>query len=130
MSSRGSRAKNGRYTDNEYKTTGVLENGEEILEGLKNNHSMPDYSFSPDSIYIIKKNGVFHAMRIYNEKHEPIVEIAFHPEPNLNNRNRHDSIWHMHKYSPNLERGSAELISEDVKIKYRKLLEDIGYDQW
>ena len=130
MSSRGSYAIYKRYTNYEYKTIAILDNGEEVLEGTENNHSIPDYSFSPNSIYIIKKNGVFHAMRIYNEKHEPILEIAYHPEPILNHKNRKDSMWHMHKYGPNLERGPAELISDEVKNKYRKLLKDIGYDKW
>jgi hypothetical protein len=130
MSSRGSVAINHHYTNTEYKAIDTLKHGEEIIEGVGKNHSMPDYSFKPNAVYVIKKKDVFHAMRIYNEQHEPIIEIAYHPEPNLNNKNRIDNIWHMHKYEPGLNRKQAEIITEDVKNKYRKYLEDIGYDQW
>lgn len=49
MSSRGSVAVNGHYMNNEYKTIEILRNGEKIIEGLGNNHSMPDYSFSQNN---------------------------------------------------------------------------------
>ena len=108
MSSRGSVAVNGHYMNNEYKIIEILQNGEKIIEGLGNNHSMPDYSFSQNSIYIIKKKGEFHAMRIYRKNHEPVIEIAHHPEPRLNKGNRNDDVWHMHKYESKLIRKSAE----------------------
>ncbi len=92
MSSRGSVAKNGRITDEEYETTDILLHGEKVIEGIGRNRSMPDYSRSPNSIYVIYKRGVFHAMRIYGEDHMPIIEIAYHPEPNLNNGDRLHSI--------------------------------------
>jgi hypothetical protein len=130
MASRGNVAKNGRYMNDEYETIDVLKNGEEIIVGLGNNHSMPDYSFSANSVYIILNNGIFHAMLIYGDNHEPIVEIAYHPEPNLNSGNRKDNVWHMHLYEPNLNRQEAKPISYEIKRKYRSLLEDIGYDQW
>lgn len=131
MSSRGSFAKNGRITDEEYVTTSILTHGEKVIEGLGKNHSMPDYSHSVKAVYVINKKGVFHAMRIYGEDHMPIIEIAYHPEPNLNNRDREHSIWHMHVYKKgDLKHNDAELISDEVKKKYKDYLEDIGYDQW
>lgn len=131
MSSRGSVAKNGHYMNNEYWTSKVLPHGEEVLEGCGNNHSMPDYSYSPNSVYVINKKGVFHAMRVYGEDHMPIIEIAFHPEPRLNNNDREHSVWHMHVFSKgSLEHSKAENISSKIKQKYRNFLEDVGYDQW
>ncbi len=132
MSSRGSFARNGRIMDEEYKTIEILRQGEKIIEGIgRQNHSMPDYSHSSNSIYIIYKKGCFHAMRIYDEDHMPIIEIAYHPEPVLNNGDREHGIWHMHKYTKgSIERNNAELISDEVKIKYKEYLEDIEYDQW
>ena len=92
---------------------------------------MPDYSHSPNAVYVIYKKGVFHAMRVYGEDHMPIIEIAYHPGPNLNHGDRQHSIWHMHRYEKgNLEHKSAMFISDEVKEKYRNYLEDIGYDQW
>lgn len=93
-------------------------------------HNMPDYSHSKNSIYVIKKEGEFRAMRIYGENHEPIIELAHHPEARLNSGNREEKVWHMHIYKPGLDRLPAEPISQRVKTKYKELLEDIGYDQW
>ncbi len=131
MSSRGSVAKNGHYMDDEYETKYILSHGEKVIEGIGRNHSMPDYSHSPDTIYVIYKKGVFHAMRIYGADHMPIIEIAYHPEPKLNHGDRDHSIWHMHVYEKdNLEHKAAMFISDEVKKKYKDYLEDIGYDQW
>lgn len=131
MSSRGSVAKNGHITDEEYKTIDILPCGEKIIEGVGRNHSMPDYSHSANAVYVIYKRGVFRAMRIYGKNHMPIIEIAFHPEPNLNKRDREHSIWHMHVYTNgHLMHNDAELINDEVKRKYKNYLEDVGYDQW
>lgn len=92
---------------------------------------MPEYSHSPNAVYVIYRKGVFHAMRIYGEDHMPIIEIAYHPEPNLNHGDREHGIWYMHEYEKgNLKHSRAELISNDVKKEYKDYLEDIGYDQW
>ena len=130
MSSRVSVAKNGHYMADEYETAEVLPHGEKVIEGLGRNHSMPDYSHSASAVYVIRKKGRFHAMRVYGEDHMPIVEIAFHPEPNLNHGDRLHGIWHMHRYIPVLDRQDPEFISDEVKKKYKDYLEDIGYDQW
>lgn len=130
MASRGSVAKNGRFMNDEYEIVETLRNGEQVLRGKGNNHSMPDYSFSANAVYVIKNDGVFHALRIYGDDHEPILEIAYHPEPNLNDGNRLDNVWHMHIYLPHLDRQPAEFITQEIITKYRDLLEDIGYDQW
>ena len=130
MASRGSVAKNSRITDEEYKTISILPHDEKVIEGIGSKHSMPDYSHSPNAVYIIYKEGSFRAMRVYGEDHMPIIEIAYHPEPNLNNGDRQHKIWHMHNYIPILNRQDPEFINDEVKKKYKELLEDIGYDQW
>lgn len=59
-----------------------------------------------------------------------IIEIAYHPEPNLNKGDRLHNIWHMHRYLPGLIRQKPEFINNDIKEKLKDYLEDIGYDQW
>lgn len=111
--------KNCRITDEKYKTIQILQRGEKIIEGIgKQNHSIPDYSHSPNTIYIIYKKGFFHAMRIYGDDHMPIIEIAYHPEPVINNGDREHSIWHMH----------LRIMKWKVKNVDNKIYEDI-YDE-
>ena len=132
MGSRGSVARNGHQKDAEYTTASVLPHGGKVIEGIgRGLHSMPDYSHLPNSVYVIFKKGIFHAMRIYGEDHMPIIEIAYHPEPNLNHGDREHPIWHMHVYTEgNLDHNDAELITKEVETRYAEQLEDIEYDQW
>lgn len=130
MASRGAKAKNGHFPDVEYETLEVLTHGEKVIKGTGTKHNMPDYSHSKNSVYVIKSEGEFRAMRIYGENHEPIVELARHPEARLNSGNREEKVWHMHIYKPGLDRQPAKPISQGIKTKYRELLEDVGYDQW
>lgn len=52
MSSRGSVAKNGHFGTDQYRTVEVLPSGARVLEGNGNYHSLPDYSHSPNSVYV------------------------------------------------------------------------------
>ena len=59
MASRGSKAKNGHVTTDEYSTESVTKTGVKILKGKGRNHSLPDYSHSPSSIYAkLKKTAL------------------------------------------------------------------------
>ena len=132
MSSRGSKAKNNRFTSDEYQTIETLPHGEEVLKGYGCNHSMPDYSHSANSIYVVKDAaGGFRTMRVYGEDHMPIIEIAHHPEPRISHGNRKDPVWHIHIFKKgDLQHNPAQPISKDIEKRYGDLLEDIGYDQW
>ncbi len=134
MSSRGSYAVNGHITTNEYTTIYVDKAGSKILKGTSSkSHSLPDYAHTPNSVYVkLKKDGrTLHEMRFYDEKGHPIIEIAYHPEPKINNGNREDSIVHFHIYK-GLDRNLAQRMDEHLKIKekYAKYLKEYGlYDK-
>lgn len=132
MSSRGSLAKNGHITTNEYRTIEITELEVKILEGLDNNHSLPDYSHTPNSIYAkLKSDGkTLHEMRFYDEKGNPIIEIAYHPEPNINNGNR-ENVVHYHLFD-GLNRSEPTLVKThpEIKEKYKKYLKEFDlYDK-
>jgi hypothetical protein len=132
MSSRGSRATNGHVTTSEYTTYSITNTGVKILKGIGNNHSLPDYSHSPNSIYAkLKKDGkTLHEMRFYDKNGNPIIEIGYHPEPIINNGDRVMNILHYHVYS-GLDRINVERMSDhpDVKEKYSIYLKEFDlYD--
>ncbi len=134
MSSRGSDAIDGGTPDIEYITVEITENNVKILEGVSTKfHSLPDFANSPNSIYAkIKKDGkTLHEMRFYDEKGNPIIEIAYHPEPNINNGDRERNIVHFHLYN-GLVRSKAYRMDQfpDVKEKYAKYLKEFNlYDK-
>ncbi len=134
MSSRGSKAKNGHVTTSEYHTSKITDNNVKILEGnAKSIHSLPDYSHSPNAVYAkLKPDGkTLHELRIYNESGKPVIEIAYHPEPYINNNSR-ELVVHFHLYDENLNRFFVGKMSDypEIKEKYKKYLKEFDlYDK-
>lgn len=133
MSSRGAEAENGHVTTTEYETTSITALGIKILKGRGRNHSLPDYAHTPGSVYAkMKPNGKdLHEMRFYDEKGHPIIEIANHPEPSINNGNRHENVVHFHIYK-GLDRDNVQRMDAhpEVKSKYAKYLKEFDlYDK-
>lgn len=132
MSSRGAVILNGHFGTDEYRTIYVTDSGAKILEGNdKKHHSLPDYAHTPNSVYVkMKYDGVtLHEMRFYDDERKPIIEIAYHPEPKINNGSRGD-IVHFHIYH-GLDRDEPIRMDEhpEIKQKYAKYLKEFGlYD--
>jgi len=134
MSSRGSFAKNGHVTTIEYKTIFKNETlNMEILQGTsKQFHTLPDYSHSPNMVYVKLKDDevTLHEMRFYDSNCNPIIEIAYHPEPKINNGDMRTNILHYHIYK-GLIRGNAIRMDEhpEMSVKYADYLKEFDlYD--
>lgn len=132
MSSRGAVTKNGHVTTDEYqsKNDKTVYDATVLIGTSKQQHGLPDYAHSPNSIYI-KENpdGSFREMRIYDEHGFPLIEIGYHPEQSLTG-NRHEYVLHYHIFEANLNRIMGGQISEtenaDIYNKYKKYLEVYG----
>ncbi len=133
MSSRGAVAKIGYVTMDAYMTIKITDSGVKILEGLNGNHSLPEISHSPNSIYakLKKDKKTLHEIRFFDENCNCIFEIGYHPEPNLNNKDRNVNILHFHYYNKNFDRSNAidMKFHNEIKEKYKIYLEEFGlYD--
>ena len=136
MASRGSVAKNGHVTTNEYIYV-YDENGKQItvyeakvLKGQKNNHGLPDYAHTPGSIYIkLDGENNFRELRVYDDKKYPVLEIAYHPERTLTGK-ANVPVLHYHTFDKNLSRKMGGILSENkntsIYRKYKKYLEVFG----
>ncbi len=132
MSSRGSKTRNGHVTMDEYrlKDNKMVYDAKVLVGATRRQHGLPDYSHSPNSKYI-KENpdGSFREMRVYDDSGFPVIEIGYHPEPNLTG-NRHEYVLHYHTFDSNLGRTLGGRISAsehtDIYKKYRKYLEAYG----
>ncbi len=71
-------------------------------------------------------------MRIYDKEHYLVKEIAYHPEPGLNNGNRSENILHVHEYQrDNFKDRKARLITESEYKKYKKYFKGVPeIDKW
>lgn len=101
-----------------------------ILVGQHHEHSLPDYSHTPNSIYIRgNPDGSFREMRIYGDDGRPILEIAYHMEETLAG-NRHTPVLHYHTFTPELKRDLGGILSDTVNAeiyhRYKKYLEVYG----
>lgn len=125
MSSRSARTRNGHVTTSEFKTIRTLHEGK-VLIGTGNNHGLPDYSHTPNRIYIKEyHDDTLREMRAYGSDGFPLVEIGYHPEPRITG-NRHDKVLHYHEFDSDLGRSKAERITPELQEKYGKYLRGYG----
>ena len=122
MGGRGTYAK-GNTPEQTYKVVGYIEDVK-VLEGFGKNHSLPVESHSSWAYIKLRRDGTFHEMRIYDDEHYLIKEIAYHPEPELNKGgDRNEKVLHIHEYErDNFEHRPLRLLtSEEIQL-YKKYL--------
>lgn len=104
MASRGAVTRNGHVTTNEYSTVKIVENAKVLRGSTPQQHGLPDYAHTPNSFYIKENHDdSFRELRIYNNYGFPIIEIGYHPEPNISG-NRYEKVLHYHYFDSNLNR--------------------------
>ena len=104
-----------------YKTVGMID-GVKVLQGISGKHGLPEEAHTSFAYIKLKPDGTFHEMRFYDTNHSLTMEIAYHPEPNLNNGNRTESILHVHEYpqQDNFRIRPAHRITKQEYEKYKK----------
>lgn len=118
----------GRNVPFTYETIGKIHDIK-VLRGLNGKHALPEESHTSDAYIKLRENGTFHEMRIYGENHEAILDIAYHPEPNIDKSRQ--SVLHIHRYGPNFDRHPAEPITKAIYDKYSKFFIGVPvYDKW
>ena len=117
----------GNIPNQTYRTVGHIE-GIKILKGVDKQHSLPVESNSSRAYIKLKLDGTFHEMRFYNENHLITHEIAYHPEPKINNGDRLTPILHIHEYGVpgDFKTRAIRLLTDKEKRHYKKYL--IGVD--
>lgn len=130
MGGRGTFAK-GNAVSYTYKTVGKIE-GVKVLQGINGKHSLPAESHYSLAYIKLKPNGVFHEMRIYDKDHYLVKEIAYHPEPKVNNGNRSENVLHVHEYErDNFANRPAHKISKEEYEAYKKYFKGVPeIDRW
>lgn len=90
------------------------------LKGLNGKHDLPVESHTSRAYIKLYPNGDFSMMRIYNEKHYIVKEIAFHPEGNLDKSRK--PILHIHDYDGKggFKNRTTRLLTENEYRKYSK----------
>lgn len=120
MGGRGTYAA-GNNVEMTFKTVGFIE-GLKVLEGIGGKHGLPEESHSSNAYIQLYRDGTFKTMRIYGDDHYLKHEIAYHPEPSLNNGNTRERVLHIHEYPQkgNFELRPSRLLTDEEKRKYGK----------
>ena len=65
-------------------------------------------------------------MRIYDADHYLVKEIAYHPEPKLNNSNREENVLHIHEYQrDNFKDRTLRFLKPEELTLYKKYLKGV-----
>ncbi len=116
----------GKNADYTYEAIGNIE-GVKVLQGLKGKHGLPEEAHSSTAYIKLKPDGTFHEMRIYDENHYLVKEIAYHPEPNLNHGNRKENVLHIHEYQRgNFKDRTPRLLKPEEIAYYKKYLKGVN----
>lgn len=131
MGGRGTFA-SGNKVKYSYETVDKIE-GIKVLRGVDGKHGLPEEAHTSDAYIVLKPNGIFHEMRIYDKDHYLIKEIAYHPEPRLNNGNRQENVLHVHEYPEknNFRIRPAHRMTKEEYQLYKKYLKGVpNIDKW
>ena len=114
----------GKSVEYTYKTVGFIA-GVKVLEGKNGAHSLPEEAHSSTAYIKLKPDGTFHEMRIYDDEHYLVKEIAYHPEPIINGGSR-ENVLHIHEYKRDnfADRDPRLLTSSEIKM-YKKYLKGV-----
>ena len=109
-----------------YETVGKIE-GVKVLKGLNGKHGLPEEAHSSYAYIKLKPDNTFHEMRIYDKEHYLVKEIAYHPEPRLNNGNRTENVLHIHMYKrDNFNDRQPRFLTKKEIAKYKKYLKGVN----
>ena len=115
----------GKTVDYTYETIGYIEDVK-VLQGLNGKHGLPEEAHSSTAYIKLKPDGTFHEMRIYDADHYLVKEIAYHPEPKLNNGNRKDNVLHIHEYQrDNFKNRTPRFLRPEELALYKKYLKGV-----
>lgn len=117
MGGRGTFAK-GNKVSPIYRTVDYI-HGVPVLEGTGHQHSLPAESDSHCKYIKLNPDGSFRELRIYDEDHYLVKEIAYHREPDLDPS--YKPILHIHEYKrDNFNDRYPRLLTEDEYNQYKK----------
>lgn len=115
-----------------FRTVDTIE-GVKVLQGMEGKHGLPEEAHSSSAYIQLKPDGTFHEIRFYDEDHYLVMEIAYHPEPKLNNGNRTENVLHVHEYPQrdNFKLRPAHLITQAEYKKYKRFFKGVPeIDKW
>ncbi len=107
-----------------YKTVGRF-HGIKVLEGTGEKHNLPEEAHSSPAYAKLFKDGNLQMLRFYDKDKYLVLEIGFHPEPELTGH--HGMVYHIHEYGKDFSSRSKRLFTPEDIEKYGKYLTKEGH---
>lgn len=108
-----------------YETIGKID-GVKVLQKLDSKASggLPEEAHSSSSYIMLNKNGDFRMYREYDDNHYLKLEIAYHPEKNIDASRK--PVLHIDEYKPNdFSNRQARALTQKEYEKYRKFFKGV-----
>lgn len=126
MGGRGTYAAGKTNTPFTYKTVGRF-HGIKVLQGIEGSgkHNLPEEAHTSEAYAKLFKDGNLQMLRFYDKDKYLVLEIGFHPEPDLTGH--HKPVYHIHEYGrDNFTNRQPRLFTPDDIKKYGKYLTKEG----
>ena len=124
MGGRGTYAA-GRNVPFTYKTVGMF-HGIKVLEGMGGKHALPEEAHSSLAYAKLHKDGNLQMLRFYDRDKFLVLEIGYHPAPELTGHR--DPVYHIHEYKRgNFNDRPSRLFTDEDLEKYGKYLTMKGH---
>ncbi|MBQ7188538.1 MAG: hypothetical protein IJR99_03890 [Kiritimatiellae bacterium] len=119
----------GRIVAYRWETVGEI-HGVKVLRPLlppgqkRISQKLPEESHSSQMYLMLHGNGTFAQLRIYDRQHRLRLELAYHPEANLDKS--HKDVLHYHIYTqPGFKHGPARLATPAMIRRFGKYLKGV-----
>ena len=107
-----------------WKTVGYFR-GVKVLEGTGGIHKLPEEAHSSEAYAQLYPDGNLQALRFYDKDRYLVLEIGYHPEPDLTGHRRH--VYHIHEYGRDFSSRGKRLFTQEDLAKYGKYLTVKGH---
>lgn len=107
-----------------YKTVGLF-HGIKVLEGIGGKHNLPEEAHSSVAYAKLLNDGNLQMLRFYDKDKYLVLEIGYHPEPELTGHREH--VYHIHEYGRDFSSRSKRLLTDEDLEKYGKYLTEKGH---
>ena len=114
----------GRDVPFTYKTVGIF-HGIKVLEGVEGKHNLPEEAHSCLAYAKLFKDGNLQMLRFYDQDKYLVLEIGFHPEPELTGHR--GWVYHIHEYGRDFSSRSKRLFTPEDIEEYGKYLTKEGH---
>ena len=109
-----------------WETVGKI-NGVKVLRpaDTTSSHKLPEEAHKSRMYILLKNDGTFSQMRIYDKSHKLRFEIAYHPEQKLDPSRK--PVLHYHVCNGANDRSKAKMATVKMYEKFKQYLKGVVY---